>query len=57
MTSAGMIRVTARDISELMAGNQWQGRAGRIKFFSAEYLDLFQNSGLLKRIRTPDFRF
>jgi hypothetical protein len=36
MTSAGMIRVTERDISELMAGNQWQGRAGRTKFFAAE---------------------
>jgi hypothetical protein len=52
-----MITVIVRDISELMAGNQWQGRAGRTKFFSAEHLDPFQSSGLLKRVRTPDFRF
>jgi hypothetical protein len=28
-----MIRVMARDISELMAGNQWQGGEGRTNSF------------------------
>jgi hypothetical protein len=52
-----MIMAIARDISELMAGNQWQVGKGRIKFFLAEHFDPVQSSGLLKRIRTPDFRF
>jgi hypothetical protein len=52
-----MIIVMVRDISELMAGNQWQGRAGRTIFFSAEYPDPFLKTDFFKRIRTPDFRF
>jgi hypothetical protein len=52
-----MIMAIARDISELMAGNQWQGREGRTIFFSAGYPDPSLNTGLFERRGTTDFRF